>query len=711
MISYRKILVRIGLWVGVAALISCGRVKNTQLNSDTWDIWVQKRPLTMELTQKANGNLSVLTGGEKSGLFYIANQDTQYLTDLKEVVNDGKNQFRATYNTTDQRTATITISTKDNGEISVGLQVDPSDGVTRRGAMFTAFPNEAYYGLMERPVDGPQDRSWEPGIKEGLDLRGQTLTMFTKPTPSIYDPFYVSSKGYGVYVHGTWPGEYDIASSKKNRVSFSFEGDALNLDIIPGPKPVEAVQNYNEKIGKPFLPPKWAFSIFHWRDEHNNRDTFFDGTKNTSPYNSELTEDILMLQALDIPNSVYWVDRPWAKGPEGYSDFEWDPQRFPNAEEMVQWVRQKDKKFLLWIAPWIMGDMLKEARQKGYLIPGTERINLRNPNDVRQLVDFTNPDAVEWWGTYLKKVVDDGVTAFKLDRSEEMMPDTSSIVLDNDKTARQLHNKYPQLYLKATYDNLKKFQGNENFLLMPRAAYTNSRQYGVFWGGDIPSGPWGLRTALIAVQRSAYMGFPVWGSDTGGYWGKEENFTHENLSRWLAFSCFTPIMEVGPLRNRAMWDMPYSPSYDTTLIATYRTYAKVHQNLQGYSYQMAQKAHDQGMPIIRPLSMIYPNDSKAATRWDEYQYGDDILVGIIWQNDQRSFDMYLPEGSWKDAWTGKEYDGDQTVSIDCPLPKIPIFVKNGSDIDLGDLNQLYQESLDIARKVPDMGDLVRKEKF
>jgi len=665
----------------------------------------------MELTQEANGNLSVLTGGEKSGLFYIADQDTQYLTDIKEVVNDTQNQFKATYNTTDERSATVTVSTKDNGEMSVELQVDPSDGVTRRGAMFTAFPNEAFYGLMERPVDGPQDLSWKPGIKEGLDLRGQTLTMFTKPTPSIYDPFYVSSKGYGVYVHGTWPGEYDMASSNNQRVSFSFEGDALDLDIIPGPKPVEAVQNYNEKIGKPFLPPKWAFSIFHWRDDHNNRDTFFDGTKNTSPYNSELTEDILMLQALDIPNSVYWVDRPWAKGPEGYSDFEWDPQRFPNAEKMVQWVRQKDKKFLLWIAPWIMGDMLKEARQKGYLIPGTERVNLKNPKDVRQLVDFTNPDAVEWWGTYLKKVVDDGVTAFKLDRSEEMMPDTSSIVLDNGKSARQLHNKYPQLYLKATYDNLKKFQGNENFLLMPRAAYTNSRQYGVFWGGDIPSGPWGLRTALIAVQRSAYMGFPVWGSDTGGYWGKEEDFTHENLTRWLAFSCFTPIMEVGPLRNRAPWDMPYTPSYDTTLIATYRTYAKVHQHLQDYSYQMAQKAHDQGTPIVQPLSMIYPNDSKAANHWDEYQYGDDILVGIIWQNDQRSFDMYLPEGSWKDAWTGKEYEGSQTVSIDCPLPKIPIFVKNDSDIDLGDLNQLYQESLDIARKVPNMRDLVNKEKF
>jgi len=709
--SYKNFFGNTFLTLTLIALLSCGQSKNTNLRSDNWDIRVQKQPISIELTQEANGKQSIITGGKKSGLFYITDQDTEYLKTLDKVINDSGDEFKAAYKTTDQRMATVTISSLEDGEISLSLKVQPSKGIIRRGASFKAFPGESYYGLMERPVDGPQHLSWQPGIKEGLDLRGQTLTMVTKPTPSIYDPFYVSSKGYGVYVHGTWPGEYDMAASNENRVSFSFEGNELDMDIIPGPRPAKVVQNYNMKIGKPFLPPKWAFSLFHWRDDHTNRKTFFDGTTNTSPYNSELTEDILMLQALDIPNKVYWVDRPWAKGPEGYSDFEWDTQRFPHPEQMVHWVRQKNQKFLLWLAPWITGNMLTEAKQKGYLIPGTEHVNPKNPKDVRQLVDFTNPDAVDWWGTYLKKVVDDGVTAFKLDRSEEMMPDTSSIVLDNHKTARQLHNKYPQLYLKATFDNMKKIQGNENFLLMPRAAYTNSRQYGVFWGGDIPAGPWGLRTALIAVQRAAYMGFPVWGSDTGGYWGKKENFTHENLSRWLAFSCFTPIMEVGPLRNRAVWDMPYKPSYDTTLIATYRTYAKIHQHLQDYSYQMAQKAHDQGLPIVRPLSMIYPDDQNAGQHWNEYQYGDDILVGIIWQNDQRSFDMYLPAGNWRDAWTGKKYEGGQTVTVDCPLPKIPIFIKNNSDVDLGDINQLYKESLGIARKAPSMKKLIKQAHF
>jgi alpha-glucosidase (family GH31 glycosyl hydrolase) len=207
------------------------------------------------------------------------------------------------------------------------------------------------------------------------------------------------------------------------------------------------------------------------------------------------------------------------------------------------------------------------------------------------------------------------------------------------------------------------------------------------------------------------MGYPYWGSDTGGYWGKKANFTHENLSRWLAFSCFTPIMEVGPLRDRAVWDMPTSPSYDTTLIATYRLYAKMHTHLKNYAYKMAKNAHQTGEPIIHPMAMAYPNDKKAAKRWDEYLYGHDILVGIIWKNGQRKFKMYLPKGSWTSLWTGKEYSGSQTVTIDCPLPKIPIFTRKNSDINLGNPQKIYKQSLKIAKNKPNLKQLLREEDF
>src|SRR5260370_15160333 len=120
---------------------------------------------------------------------------------------------------------------------------------------------------------------------------------------------------------------------------------------------------------------------------------------------------------------------------------------------------------------------------------------------------------------------------------------------------------------------------------MPRAAYTGSSAYSVFWGGDIGGTQEGLRASIIAVQRAAVMGYPNWGSDTCGY--TRSLMEQEVCGRWLAFSCFTPIMEIGPTRNVGFWNLPREPSYDAELIAIWRVYARLHHRLMDYSYRQA----------------------------------------------------------------------------------------------------------------------------
>jgi len=691
----------------LAVLAGC----RPQAESNDWYIETGMQPLSFSLTQSDGGPGPVLDGGEHGALFYVSGRDTHYVSGPVDIDSDELDSYEASHSTTDGRIANVTLRRGTAGTMQLRFTVTPDSGIDRKGIMIEAREGEAYYGLMERVVDGRQDRSWEPGIEEALDLRGQELTMFVKPTLSIYEPFYVSSEGYGVFVEGTWPGEYDMAASDPVRVSFSFEGPELSVRFIQGPEPAAVVERFHEVAGRPFLPPRWAFSVYHWRDDHGNPDTLYDGTRNTGPYNAMLTEDMLMLEALEIPFGVYWVDRPWATGLYGYDDFKWDPERFPQAERMLDWIQRKEKRFLLWIAPWLMGDMLEVAEERGFLIPGSRYVNPENPAEVRQLLDFSNPDAVEWWGVYLATVIDDGVDAFKLDRSEELMPDSREIVLHSGNTAREEHNRYPLRYIRGAFEQARQHRGDENFLMMPRAAYTGSQQYGAFWGGDIATGPWGLRAALIAVQRSAFMGFPVWGSDTGGYWGDFELYTHENMARWLAFSCFTPIMEVGPVWNRALWDMPKEPAYDPALIATYRLYATIHTRLIDYSYNQARIASEQGTPIVRPMAMAFPGDEQAAAEWDQYLYGPDILVGVIWQNDVREHTVYLPDGEWRDAWTGEIFEGPQEVALETPRYKIPVFVRADSDLDLGDLEGLYRESLEIAEERPDLERLLREEEF
>ena len=459
-----------------------------------------------------------------------------------------------------------------------------------------------------------------------------------------------------------------------------------------------------QQAGTSLVPPKWAFLPWRWRDNHTNNKTYYEGTPVKAPYNSQVMEDVLMMKALDIPCGVYWVDRPWANGDQGYSDFEWDTVRFPKPDKMIAWIHRNNMKFLLWIAPWVAGNMKTEARQKGFDLP-MKKAPWGIDTSKATLIDFTNPEASKWLREKgIEKMLKQGVNGFKLDRSEEVVPESKDIIAHDGRTARELRNDYPVLYAKTINESCRKIYGDD-FVMIQRAGYTGSAQYTGFWGGDIGSPAEGLRAAIIAVQRSAVNGYAIWGSDIGGYW--QGDIDREVCARWLAFGCFTPIMEFGPTEDHAPWDMLKEPHYDTTLIAIWRLYATIHKMLAGYTYLQARDANERGVPIVRPMFMEFLDQKEVWEDWQSYMYGPDILVRAIWQKNDTVQSCYLPSGAkWRDAWNpDKIYEGGQTIQVKTPLYKIPVFIRDYSSVDLGNLNKLYQESLEIARKCPDLKEL------
>ncbi|MFA9388562.1 MAG: glycoside hydrolase family 31 protein [Prolixibacteraceae bacterium] len=624
----------------------------------------------------------------------------------RKVVSE-ENRFEGTWKIEDHKISLL--FERIEGTVHFSFTAEPSYDVTGWGMNLAALPDEFFTGLYERTVDGNQQESWREGITEALDLRGQKVDMLVKPTLSLYTPFYLSSNGYGIFIEGTWPGKYDFCATNPDVVSISFEGKTMSGIIYTAENPAELVMAHSLHVGPTIVPPKWAFLPWRWRDNHENMKNYFDGTKVKAPYNSYLVEDILMMKAYDIPCGVYWVDRPWAKGERGYDDFEWDPLRFPQAQEMLDWIHQNDMRFLLWVAPWLTGDMMTEAIEKGYT-QVQKPDNGHNMDDVA-LLDFTNPEACQWiQENGFEKMLKQGVDGFKLDRSEELVPETNDVILHDGRTAREVRNDYPVLYVKTVNEACRKIKGDD-FVLIPRAAYTGSSKYSGFWGGDIGSPQEGLRAAIIALQRSAIIGFPIWGSDIGGYW--QGDLDREVTARWLAFGCFNPIMEFGPTEDRAPWNMDSAPNYDTELIAVWRMYAKIHTALATYSHQQAVEANKTGMPIARPLFLQYSKQAEAWKDWQTYLYGPDILLSALWKKGTEKQSVYLPSGErWVDAWDQtKVYEGGQTIQVETPLYKIPIFIREGSPIDLGDLNALYQESLEIAAVKPDLKKLEAAEKF
>jgi alpha-glucosidase (family GH31 glycosyl hydrolase) len=409
-------------------------------------------------------------------------------------------------------------------------------------------------------------------------------------------------------------------------------------------------------------------------------------------------EDVLMMQAYGIPNGVYWIDRPWGLGePWGYDDFKIDPARLPHFAEMVKWLDARHSKTVLWITASYNGTMAAEALAKHYVYPGQQRP--ANGNNY-PMVDLTNPAARKYWQDGIATLLKLGVAGFKLDRGEENIPDDGPAKMFDGRSIREMRNPYIALAAKAVYDVSRQYRGND-FFVMPRAAYAGSSPYTVFWGGDIGGTQEGLRASIIAVQRSAIMGYPNWGSDTCGY--NQQLLEQEVCARWLAFSAFTPIMEVGPTRNLGFWDLPRDPQYDEVLIATWRLYARLHERLKAYSYAQATEAQRTGMPIVRPLFLADPGAPEAWSQWWTYLYGPDLVVSPVWQKGQRTQHVYLPSGShWRDAWGRGVYPGGQDVIVPADPHQIPIFVRVGSALDLGDLQQEWTDAQAVARVRPNL---------
>ena len=594
----------------------------------------------------------------------------------------------------------IGVSVEPEGRaFMLNLKATPGSDIVKWGLAIDAAKDEYYTGLMERVVDGPQARSWAPGIHEAMNLRGQKVDMIVKPTTSVYAPYFLSSRGYAVFVKGDWPGYFDFAASDPDRVRIEFEGPSFEMKIYTATDPAALVRAHALDAGPPFMPPKWLFMPWRWRDEHTQRATYYDGTPVTGPFNSEVMEDVLMMKAYGIPNGVYWIDRPWGPGkPWGYDDFDIDEHRLPNFGEMVKWLEGQQTKTVLWIAPFFQGQMMKEALAKGFTLAGQVRPVTGNNYPM---VDVTNPAAKTYWQDGIAKLLKLGVAGFKLDRGEEDIPESGPFKVFDGRSIRENRNAYPAMYVKAVYDVARKYRGDD-FFLMPRAAYTGSAPYSVFWGGDIGGTQEGLRASIIAVQRSAVMGYPIWGSDICGY--NQQLLEQEVCGRWLAFGSLNPIMEVGPTRNVAFWNLPREPRYDSQLIAIWRLYARLHERLVDYNYQYAQEAKKTGMPIVRPLFLVDPGAREAWTNWWTYAYGRDLIVSPVWEKGKRTQEVYLPKGSnWRDAWnTLKIYRGGQTVMVSAEPYQLPLFIRVGSAVKLGDLNQEWREAKAIADKKPDL---------
>jgi len=652
-----------------------------------------------------HGNDVLIVSNDTSGAIgFIINGKNYWVTGQPQITHPTSN--KSLYRWQNGDISVLLETEKKDDDIDFKFRLEDTPLIPSAWMINTKVNSDEYFtGIFERVVDGSQYRSWEKGITEGLNLRGQKVDVKLKPTVSAYAPFYISSGNYAVFVHGTWPGVIDFCQKQKDLVQISFEGPEFSFSLMMDKGPAELIKRHALETGPSFVPPKWAFGPWRWRDEHVNNKKYYDGSIVHAPYNSEVVEEILLMQEYDIPCSAYWIDRPWGPGVRGFDDYRIDYNRLPNFENMIKWLNSKKIVTMIWIAPFVMGDMADIAEEKEYdLKSNTWR-------DSRQvLIDFTNYEAFKWWGEYgPSKLARIGVKGFKLDRADgEKLLDSMQLKTSIGTSYRENYNDYPRQYVKSAYDAVKPILGND-FILFPRAQYTGSAKYGGLWAGDTGNPPEGLRSVIIAVQRCAVMGYPIWGSDCGGY---AKDINREITKRWLGFACFSPIMEVGPTNNKVFWDMNYEPSFDQELLAVWRFYTKLRMNLVDYIHHYAELASITGMPVVRPLFIEYSDQKESWEDWSTYKFGDDLLVSIIWEEGKTKQSVFLPAGeTWVDPWNKREYEGGQYIEVDAPAYQTPFFLRAGSKLQLPDLKKLYEESVEITSTRFDLNMLESKENW
>jgi len=585
---------------------------------------------------------------------------------------------------------------------------EESDHDAYQGRIFFDFSDEeGIYGLGQA----------EEGV---FDYRHHTHYMY-QHNMRIPMPMFVSSKGYGILFDASCLMTFN--DTENGSYMFFDAINQLNYYVIAGDNFDEIIDGFRYLTGKAAMLPKWAYGYIQSKEQYYTA--------------KELLSVVEKYRELGVPIDCVVQDwNSWVKDNWGQKSL--DPKRYSDMKECAKKINELGAHTMVSVWPNMNTGTPNhtELFDAGHML-----------NDYATYDAFDEKAREIYWKQAKEGLFDMGFESWWCDSTEPFSgPDWGGEIkrepwvrynlvgtehkkyLDAEKA-----NVYALYHAKGMYENQRKEREDIRVLNLTRSGYASGQKYGaMLWSGDITASWKVMKQQIAEGLNMAMSGYPYWTLDIGGFFtvgkkwqnrgcscntdpsgrwfwkgeydeGVNDKGFCELYTRWLQMGCFLPMFRShGTDTPREIWNFGKKGEmfYDSI-----EKYIKLRYRLMPYIYSLAGDVVRNNGTIMRSLLFDFIDDEIAVNTSTEFMFGKNILVCPVLKpmyyisnnreiDEEKIIDVYLPKGiGWYDFYTGKEYDGGNTIKAEAAIDTMPLYVKAGSIIPMTDnLSYAMQEN-------------------
>ena len=496
-----------------------------------------------------------------------------------------------------------------------------------------------------------------------------------------------------------------VATQNKDQQKLSVWSEmAKDMDyyFIAGKNADEVISGYRTLTGKAPVYPKWVLGFWQSRERYKT--------------SGEIEENLAEFRKRQIPcdNIVqdwnYWTENQW-----GSHQFE--PARYPNPQAMLDSVHAMGGRFMISVWPkfYCNTDNYKEIDAKGWMYHQAVKDDIHDwvgPGYVGSFYDAYDAGARKlFWQQMDKNLFSKykyGIDAWWMDASEPNVRDCTPMwyrkALSGPTalgTTTEYFNAYSIVNADAIYNGQRSVNPNQRVFLLTRSGFAGEQRYSTAtWSGDIGTRWEDMRAQMTAGLNYSMSGLPFWGMDQGGFCVENRYVEAQQLfdksgvenedlkewrelqARWSQFGTFIPLFRVhGQWPTREIWNIAPDnhPCYQSFVY-----YDKLRYRLMPYLYSMAGWVHLKDYTMMRALIMDFNGDKKVENIKDQWMFGPALMACPVGYYKARNRSVYFPEQTgWYDLYTGEYINGGQTLVVDAPYERIPVYVREGAIIPYG----------------------------